>query len=106
MLSGYIDLKLISNVAIPKRRLTAFSVRIEMMTAEEIHSLLTKQFDGAEVTVEDLTGTNDHFQVTVMWAGFRGKGLIEQHQMVNKVLANPLEDGRIHALKIKTYGAH
>ena len=73
------------------------------MTAEEIQSLLVKQFEGAEITVEDLTGTGDHFQVILLWQGFRGKSLIEQHQKVNQALEGPLEDGRIHALKIKTY---
>ena len=58
---------------------------------------------GAEVTVQDLTGTYDHFEVVITWAGFKGKPLIAQHQVVNQALASELEDGRIHALKIKTY---
>ncbi len=74
-----------------------------MITPEEIHQTLVQKLSGAEITVQDLTGTQDHFEVVVMWAGFNGKGLIEQHQMVNKALSEPLEDGRIHALKIKTH---
>ena len=73
-----------------------------MMTAEEIKSILETRFLGAEINVEDLTGTFDHFEVRVIALDFQGKGLIEQHQMVNQALAGPLEDGRIHALKIKT----
>ena len=73
------------------------------MTPEEIQTLLLKSFPDAEVTVEDMTGTADHFQVTIFWQGFRAKGLIEQHRVVNQALAVPLEDGRIHALKIKTH---
>ena len=73
------------------------------MTPEEIQKILIQALQGAEVTVQDLTGTRDHFEVTVMWNGFQGKSLIEQHKLVNQSLAHPLEDGRIHALKIKTY---
>ena len=68
--------------------------------AEEIHSLVSQAFPGSEVTVQDLTGGGDHFQVIVAFTGFRGKTLIEQHQMVHRVL-EPLKD-HIHALQIKT----
>lgn len=65
--------------------------------------ILNRQLPGAEVTVSDLTGTMDHFQVDVFWPGFTGKSLIEQHKLVNRALSDALDDGRIHALKIKTY---
>ena len=74
-----------------------------MITPEEIQKIVLQHLPGAEVTVQDLTGTFDHFEVTALWTGFTGKSLIEQHQMVNKALGAQLEDGRIHALKIKTY---
>lgn len=73
-----------------------------MITPEEIKTILTRSFPSAEIAVEDMTGTYDHFEVRVASAEFADKGLIEQHQMVNKALAGVLEDGRIHALKIKT----
>ena len=73
-----------------------------MITTEEIKDILLEKLSGAEVSVEDLTGTFDHFEVRAIWSGFQGKGLIEQHQIINRALAEPLEDGRIHALKIKT----
>lgn len=76
---------------------------IVMMKPEDVQAMLTKQFPEGEVTVQDLTGSQDHFHVMVMWKGFAGKGLIEQHQLVNRALHDPLEDGRIHALQIKTY---
>lgn len=74
-----------------------------MIEPEQIQTILVGQLPGAEITVEDLTGTRDHFEVKVLWEGFKGKGLIEQHQMINRALAFQLEDGSIHALKIKTY---
>lgn len=73
-----------------------------MFSTEEIESILDKALPGAVAAAVDLTGTADHFEVRVSWAGFQGKSLIEQHQIVNKALKLPLEDGRIHALKIKT----
>lgn len=74
-----------------------------MIAPEQIHQILKQQLPDAEITVQDLTGTQDHFQAIVIWAGFQGKSLIEQHQMVNRILADALEDGRIHALTIKTF---
>lgn len=73
------------------------------ITPEEIKAMLERALAGAHVEAEDMTGTLDHFEVRVVWSGFSGKNLIEQHQTVNKALAGPLEDGRIHALKIKTH---
>lgn len=73
------------------------------MDPEMIQSILLKALPGAEVTITDMTGTRDHFEALVLWEGFKGKNLIQQHQMVNQALAPQLEDGRIHALKIKTY---
>ncbi len=72
------------------------------MTTEEIEKILKEAFPGSVVGAVDLTGTSDHFEVRVSSADFRGKGLIDQHQMINRALKEPLEDGRIHALKIKT----
>lgn len=74
-----------------------------MITPEEIQKTLTEKLAGAEVTVQDMTGTSDHFEVIILWAGFKGKPLIAQHQVVNQALASEFESGRIHALKIKTH---
>ena len=73
-----------------------------MITPEQIKEILEQKLKGADISVEDLTGASDHFEARVTWESFRGKGLIEQHQLVNQALSGPLEDGRIHALKIKT----
>ena len=73
-----------------------------MIEPEEIHKMLTAAFPGAEITVQDTTGTRDHFYVTVLWDGFMEKKLIAQHQMVNKALRVPLANESIHALQLKT----
>ncbi len=72
-----------------------------MITPDEIQQMLLSAFQGAKVQVSDMTGTGDHFDIQVAAQEFLGKTLIEQHQMVHKVLA-PEMDGRIHAVQIKT----
>jgi stress-induced morphogen len=75
------------------------------MQAEAIRALLATAFpDAVALTVEDRTGTGDHFQVTVASAEFDGLPLIDQHRQVNEALAPLLGDGSIHELRIKTKG--
>ena len=75
------------------------------MDAETIRALLEQAFPGAaQLSVEDRTGTGDHFQVTVVSTDFDGVPLIDQHRRVNDVLAAPLADGSIHELRIRTRG--
>ena len=75
------------------------------MAAERLESLLRDAFPNApELRVEDRTGGGDHFQVTVASPRFDGLPLLEQHRLVNDALAEPLRDGTIHELRIKTRG--
>jgi stress-induced morphogen len=71
--------------------------------AQAIRALLEQAFpDAVELTVEDRTGTGDHFQVVVESPEFDGLSLIDQHRRVNAALAAPLGDGSIHELRIRT----
>ena len=75
------------------------------MAVERLESLLRGAFpDAAELRVEDRTGGGDHFQVTVASPRFVGIPLLDQHRLVNDALAEPLRDGTIHELRIKTKG--
>jgi stress-induced morphogen len=75
------------------------------MEAEAIRAILAREFeDAVELSVEDRTGTGDHFQVTVASPSFDGLSLLDQHRRVNEALAAPLGDGSIHELRIKTKG--
>jgi stress-induced morphogen len=75
------------------------------MASERLEALLTEAFpDASELSVEDRTGTGDHFQVTVASSRFAGLSLLDQHRLVNEALAAPLADGTIHELRIKTKG--
>jgi acid stress-induced BolA-like protein IbaG/YrbA len=58
---------------------------------------------GAQVEVSDLTGGLDHFQVVIVSPLFEGKSLVDRHQMVQQPLRPAVEDGRIHALSLKTF---
>jgi stress-induced morphogen len=75
------------------------------MEAETIRGVLEQAFpDAVQLSVEDRTGTGDHFQVTVASPSFDGLSLLDQHRRVNEALAAPLGDGSIHELRIKTKG--
>jgi stress-induced morphogen len=72
---------------------------------EPLHELLDEAFpDATELSVVDRTGGGDHFQVTVASPRFSGLSLLDQHRLVNEALAEPLRDGTIHELRIKTKG--
>ena len=75
------------------------------MAADRLRALLEQAFpDATELSVEDRTGGGDHFQVVVASPRFAGLSLLEQHRLVNEALADPLRDGTIHELRIRTRG--
>ena len=76
------------------------------MSTQPLQALLENAFpDATELSVEDRTGGGDHFQVTVSSPRFAGLSLLDQHRLVNEALAEPLRDGTIHELRIKTKGS-
>ena len=76
------------------------------MATDPLELLLREAFpDAPELRVEDRTGGGDHFQVTVSSPRFTGLSLLDQHRLVNEALAEPLQDGTIHELRIKTKGS-
>ncbi len=73
-----------------------------MIENDALANLIRTQLPDAEVGIFDRTGTMDHFNVTVRSKAFRGKTLIEQHQLVYGALKGALKDGRVHAVELKT----
>lgn len=74
-----------------------------MISPEEIKETLSKAIPVTLVETQDLTGGGDHWQLIIVSPAFEGKGLIDQHRLVNEALKEPLGDQRIHALALKTY---
>ncbi len=73
--------------------------------ADRLEDLLRSAFpDATELSVVDRTGGGDHFQVTLASDRFRGLSLVDQHRLVYDALAEPLADGTIHELRIRTKG--
>ena len=68
---------------------------------EAVVAKIKESLNDAEVQIEDLTGTKDHYQATVVSTAFAGLSPIEQHQLVYKALAEEMK-GPIHALSLKT----
>lgn len=58
---------------------------------------------GTQVTVTDLTGTMDHYQVQVVSPAFAGLMMIEQHRKVMAVVQAEIDSGEVHALSMKTF---
>lgn len=66
-----------------------------------VKELIENNLADSLVEVSDMTGTQDHLAILVVSDAFKGKMLIDQHQMVMDILKESLKD-QIHAVKIKT----
>lgn len=73
-----------------------------MPDPSDLHSQFAVAFPGAEIAVEDTTGTGDHFRVAIVANQFAGLSRIEQHRLVYAAVQSGLDDGSIHALSIQT----
>ena len=73
-----------------------------MMEPDAVRACLVAAFPGADVEIEDLTGTKDHYSARVVSEAFEGKSLVEQHQLVYRALGEAMH-GPIHALALRTY---
>ncbi len=73
------------------------------MTPEQLKARIETLHAHTRVEVTDLTGTHDHYQVTVVSPAFEGKLMIEQHQMIMKLLKAEIDSDEVHALSMKTF---
>jgi stress-induced morphogen len=75
------------------------------VSTQPLRELLERAFpDATELDVVDRTGGGDHFQVVVAAPSLSGLSLVEQHRRVYEALSEPLADGTIHELRIRTKG--
>ncbi len=68
---------------------------------EWLEEIIKKEIPDAHVEVTDLTGTRDHLGILVASDIFKGKLLIDQHQILMNILKEELKS-RIHAVKLQT----
>ena len=72
-----------------------------MITIDALTTYIRLALPDASISVDDRTGTMDHFSIRVISDLFKGKNLLDRHRVVYQALAEPMKDGRIHALEIK-----
>ncbi len=78
------------------------AVTYAMIEEQTMVALIRTTMPDAQVDVLDRTGTMDHFDVLIRSNAFAGKSLLDRHRMVEKALKPARDDGRIHALAIRT----
>jgi stress-induced morphogen len=69
------------------------------MSPDDIIAKIRAALPDAQVELQDLTGTKDHWKATIVSAAFAGKSLIARHRLVMAALADEMK-GPIHALTL------
>jgi stress-induced morphogen len=72
------------------------------MSPNQIKDRLVTAFPGANIQVQDLTGTEDHYEVEIVSPLFKDRSRLERQRMVMDVFSHELKSGEVHALTIKT----
>ena len=70
-----------------------------MVTPEQIKAYIKEQLPCDHLEV---AGDGHHFEAVIVSPEFRGKGRVQQHQIVYRVLGDRMRE-EIHALSMKTY---
>ena len=71
------------------------------MHPDELRRLIEEAIPDSTVDVTDLTGTSDHFGVSVVSPAFEGLSLVQQHQLVYRAVGEHMSQA-VHALRIHT----
>ncbi len=69
------------------------------MKPEDIIAKIRAALPDAQVELQDLTGTADHWKAVVVSSQFAGKSLMQRHRLVMAALAEEMK-GPIHALSL------
>jgi acid stress-induced BolA-like protein IbaG/YrbA len=69
------------------------------MQSGEIRQLIESGLPGATVEVAGADGR--HFEAVIVASAFEGKSMVQQHQMVYRILGERM-GSEIHALSLKT----
>ena len=73
------------------------------MTPDQLKTRIESLAPQTEVQVNDLTGTQDHYEAIIVSPAFVGKPMIEQHRMVYGLFKAEVDSGEVHALTLKTF---
>ena len=73
-----------------------------MISKDIVTNYIRVAIPDAQVVIDDKTGMMDHFIVRVISPQFEGKSLLDRNRLVYQALTEPMQDGRIHAVEIKT----
>jgi stress-induced morphogen len=71
------------------------------MAGEEIVRRIQAALPGAEVSLVDLAGDDDHWEATIVSERFSGLSRVAQHRLVYQAIGEDM-GGRLHALKLNT----
>lgn len=71
------------------------------MSGTEIEQAILAALPGAEVTMTDLAGDDNHWAARVVAPQFAGKTRVEQHKLVYEALGGRM-GGVLHALQLTT----
>ena len=70
-----------------------------MVTPEQVQHYITT---GLECDHIEVKGDGQHFEAVIVSPEFSGKNMVQQHQVVYKVLGDRMRE-EIHALSMKTF---
>lgn len=70
------------------------------MTADDLIAKIRIALPDAEVALQDLTGTADHWKARIVSAAFVGMSLLQRHRTVMAALAQEMK-GPVHALSLE-----
>lgn len=73
-----------------------------MIEPEKIVEKVQEALPGADVEVEDLTGTKDHYKARIVAEQFSGENRVARHRMVYDALSEEMK-GPIHALTLEVF---
>lgn len=73
-----------------------------MIEPDEVIAKIQDALPGADVDLEDLTGSKDHYKARVVAEQFEGQNRVKRHRMIYDALAEEMK-GPIHALTLEVY---
>jgi stress-induced morphogen len=69
------------------------------MKQEDIIAKIRAALPDAQIELQDLTGTADHWKASIISSAFGGKSMLQRHRLVMAALAEEMK-GPIHALTL------